>query len=489
MSADACAADCDGVCAYPGLPDHEKPAGCVSISASENTVILDRTADAIRDYVVVADAQRDALALWAAHCHAFDAAEATPYLHIKSVMRESGKTRLLEVLEILTPRAVKVGATTSAALARSVSQDPPPTFMLDESDNTFKRDKEYVATMLSVLNDGYRRGGKTLLCLPPKWEPAYLEVFSPKAIAGLGNLPDTVASRSIPIELKRRTASETVKRFRLRDATARLAPIHDALALWAGENVDALADARPELPDELGDRAQDVWEPLLAIADLVGGDWPERARTAAIELSSSAGAEEESLRVRLLFDIRLHFDRKNIKSVWSKDLVEALNDDEEAPWGDLYGKALTARSLAKMLRPFGIRPRSVRSGESEKTSKGYLREQFDDAFERYLVDDEKADPGPGTPNTPSGSGTSGTSQYPSQKQPISIRHNEVSVPDSEQASIPHEQTVVPDVPDKKGVDGVSGLLLNQNGRCLRHPDEPREWCTECILAGEGAGTA
>jgi Protein of unknown function (DUF3631) len=40
-------------------------------------------------------------------------------------------------------------------------------------------------------------------------------------------------------------------------------------------------NSEPTLPDELSNKA-DNWEPLIAIADLVGGDWPARARAAAI---------------------------------------------------------------------------------------------------------------------------------------------------------------------------------------------------------------
>jgi hypothetical protein len=345
-----------------------------------DAALLDAVADAIRSYVVLSDSQRDVLALWCMHCHAFAAADATPIAHITSAERESGKTRLGEVLSLLTPRALHLSNTTTAALVRSVSQDPPPVIVLDESDNTLKREREYVAALLGVLNDGYRRGGQTLVCLPPKWEPALLPVFSPKAILGLGTLPDTVASRSIRIELKRKTKDESVKRFRRRDALAVLLPLRDALSTWAAEKVDTLATARPELPDELGDRAQDVWEPLLAIADLAGGDWPQRARAAALALSGSQNIDEESVRVRLLFDIRAAFNARSADRISTAELIEELCGNDDAPWGDYYGKPLSKHALAKLLRPFGIRPRLIRFA-NETVARGYLLE---DVFRRYL---------------------------------------------------------------------------------------------------------
>jgi hypothetical protein len=435
--------------------------------------LLDKVADAIRRYVVLSNAQRDALAVWCAHCHAFEAADATPYPHVTSAERESGKTRLLELLALLTPGALHLSNTTTAALARSVSQEPPPTLLLDESDNTLKREREYVAALLSILNDGYRRGGQTLLCLPPKWEPALLPVFSPKAIAGLGTLPDTVASRSIRIELKRKTKDERVERFRRREALAVLVPLRQALETWAQEHVDTLTAARPELPDELGDRAQDVWEPLLAIADLAGADWPQRARTAALELSAGQNIDEESVRVRLLYDIRAAFDTRQVERISSAELVEALNADDEAPWGDWYGKQLTARTLAKMLRPFAIRPHVIRL--ASETARGYAREHFEDAFARYLDSDSL--------HTDSVSVTTVTTAWLSQKGPVSMRNTESPVTHSEEAANPHERRDVTVVTDTEGGRGDSGAiqpyLIDENGRCKRHPDEPMVWCLEC----------
>lgn len=345
---------------------------------------LDDLAGFLRRYVVMSDAQRDAVTLWTFHTHALEAAEATPYMHATSAERESGKTRLLEALELVAARPLKTGGTTAAALARAVAQDPPPSMLLDETDNAFKRDREYVAALLGILNDGYRRGGRTLLCLPPKWEPSLLPVFAPKVVAGLGALPDTLGSRSIRLELKRKAPDEHVERFRRRDAEERAEPIRLSLESLAAHLVGRLVGARPELPDELGDRAQDVWEPLLAIADLAGGDWPDRARRAAVELSAPRPAEDDSLGVRLLADVRLAFDESGDDRLSTRALLDGLNELDEAPWGGWdNGKGLAPRSLAGLLRRFGIRSRSVRFND-ETTAKGYLREQFEDAFLRYL---------------------------------------------------------------------------------------------------------
>ena len=151
----------------------------------------------LRRYVVMSDEQADALTLWTAHTHAFEAAEATPYLHVTSAEKESGKTRLLEALELVAARVVKTGGTTAAALARAVAQDPPPTMLLDESDNTFKRDREYVAALMGVLNDGYRRGGRDALVPSAEVGAKLPPGLRTEGTGRPGALPDTVASRSI----------------------------------------------------------------------------------------------------------------------------------------------------------------------------------------------------------------------------------------------------------------------------------------------------
>jgi hypothetical protein len=140
-----------------------------------------------------------------------------------------------------------------------------------------------------------------------------------------------------------------------------------------------LAEARPILPDELDDRAADAWEPLLAIADLAGGDWPTRARQAAISLSTGDAREDDSLSIRLLTDVRSAM--KDEDRITSDALVRALIDLDDAPWGDLYGRQLNMRRLAHMLKPFGVRPHPVRFGTA--VAKGYQVSDFEDAWARY----------------------------------------------------------------------------------------------------------
>lgn len=350
-------------------------------------VSIAETLDAVRvliaRYVVMTSAQFDAVALWVAHSHAIAAAAATPYLAITSAEKRSGKTRLLEILAELVARPWLTGKTTAAALIRKIDKNAP-TLLLDESDAAFKGDKEYAQTLRGVLNTGHRRGGAASLCVGKGADVRDFQTFCPKAIAGIGNLPDTVSDRAIQISMKRRVRGEVVDRFRHRHVRAAARPAHDALALWARSAVGNLTDAEPTIPDALDDRAADGWEPLLAIADLAGGEWPARARAAALALSAGDVRDDDSIGVRLLSDIRAIFQDADANRLASATLAETLAAIEDAPWG-AWGrrdKPMDARALARLLTRYGIKPRTVR--DDAETFKGYAVEWFADAFGRYL---------------------------------------------------------------------------------------------------------
>jgi hypothetical protein len=344
---------------------------------------LERVCAFVGRFVVLTAAQRDAIGLWVLHTHALDAADCTAYMAVTSAEKRSGKTRLLEVLDLLVARPWFTGRVTAAVLARKIDAEAP-TLLLDESDAAFGGEKEYAEALRGILNTGYRRGGSATVCVGQGMNISYKDfsTFSAKAIAGIGTLPDTVADRSIPIRLERRAPSETVERLRRRDVEPEAEPLRDQLATLSLE-CEILAGARPVLPDELDDRAQDVCEPLLAIADLAGDDWPRRARAALVGLCAGRQiADDDSLRVRLLSDIRdVLGDDDRITTAVLLARLEALDD---APWSDWFGRAFTSRALSKLLRPYGIRIRTIRLHD-DGTARGLLREQFEPVWGRYLA--------------------------------------------------------------------------------------------------------
>ncbi len=356
-------------------------------SVPDLALVLDECVALLRRCVVLGSAQADVEALFIAHSYVFGAAEATPILYITSPEKSSGKTRNLETLERLVQRPWLTGRVSPAVLYRK-TEAVCPTLLLDEVDAALKSGEEYAEALRGVLDSGHRRGGKVSACVGQGANMTYQDfsTFCPKVLAGLDRgLPETVRHRAITIQLRRRLRnSEPIMRWRYREIEAMAGPIRDKLQAWAAGAVENLRNAHPSIPEELDDRAADYWEPLLAIADLAGGPWPERARRAALELSTGQAAEDDSLGIRLLTNIRTVFDRIGENRIASAKLVEELRADQEAPWAT-YGKAergLTASSLATLLRRFDIRSTSVRLSETS-TPKGYYRKDFEDAWRRY----------------------------------------------------------------------------------------------------------
>lgn len=206
--------------------------------------------------------------------------------------------------------------------------------------------------------------------------------FAACVLAGIGDLPDTILDRSIVIAMKRRAPNETVEAFRERRVRPEAERLAARLVEWGETNVETLEDAWPEMPEGITDRPADVWEPLLACADQIGGDWPERARGAAIVLNNARQQRDPSLGAQLLADCRNIFTDREAERLTSEQLVEALCNLDESPWGELRGKPIDARGVARRLRKFEVRPGDHRFDEGVK--KGYRLEDFHDAWHRYL---------------------------------------------------------------------------------------------------------
>jgi hypothetical protein len=364
----------------------EPAAEAVSGNGSGHPVpcaVLDELAVFVRRYVVVAPEQVDALALWIAHTFTYEAFDCSPYLAITSAEKRCGKSRLFDVLELLVARPWRIVSPSEAVVYRKINRDRP-TLLLDEVDTIFGRNGEG-EPLRALLNAGNRVGVRVPRCAGAQRDKLEeFDVYCPKALAGIGRLPDTIADRAIPLELKRRAPDEPIERFRRRDVEPDALILSARVADWTEPNRDYLAGLRPVLPEELEDRAADAWEPLLALAELAGGKWPDRARRAALALSTVAD-EDDSLGVRLLADIRRVFEERAPDSIATADLLAALADDEEAPWATLQrgDRPLTARRLASLLSPYKIRPRKWR--EEGETVRGYRRRDFVDAWGRYLT--------------------------------------------------------------------------------------------------------
>jgi len=363
--------------------------------------ILSKNVAILRRFVAMSPAQADIVALWVFHTHAFEAADVTGYLSITSAEKRCGKTRLLEVLELMVVHPWRTGCVTAAVLVRKID-DLQPTVLLDESDTALRDDSEYSDTLCGVLNLGYRRDGKTSCCVGESGSLSYQDfsVFCPKAIAGIGSLPDTIADRSFPIRPQRRAQSESVERFQPSEIEKEAEALRQMMAGCNARIFDCLKTSKPDAMEALGDRENEIARPLLAIADIAGGDWPERSRRALFKIFTDSVVRDESLGIRLLQDIQRVFNQSQSEQISTAALRDYLNGDNQGPWSEVnHGKPLTGRGLSERLRRFAIRPEQWRDGK--EVIRGYTQTSFCDAWERYC---------PASVGGIGASGTSGTKE-------------------------------------------------------------------------------
>jgi hypothetical protein len=344
----------------------EPPPDYSAVPAESGAELLDALAGILRRYVAFSRPEHaDAVALWVLHTWAIDAAESTPRLAVLSPEKGSGKTRTLEVLDLLARRPLMVANATPAAIFRSNAASPR-TLLFDEADATFGAKAGPHEDLRALVNAGHRRGSTVIRCVGDgaSMEVVEFDAYAPVALAGLGDLPDTILDRSVIIRMRRRRPDEPVAAMRERTARVEAAP---------------LAEIDPEMPEGVTDRPADVWAPLVAIADAAGGDWPARARAAAVVMLADASDEGVSLGVRLLDDLRAVFAAT--EKMHTAAILDALLVMEDAPWGDLRGRPLDARGLARLLKRYGVKSRDVRL---DSVAKGYQAADLADAWARYL---------------------------------------------------------------------------------------------------------
>lgn len=408
-------------------------------------ITLDRVASFVLRYVAMSDEQADAVALWIAHTHTLDAFELSPYLTFSSAEMRSGKTTAMKVLGLLVARPWRVITPSEAVVYRKIARDRP-TVLLDEYDTIFgARDYE---PLRALLNAGNEPGRTVPRCAGANRDQLQeFPIYCAKALAGIGKLPATVADRAIEIRLKRKRRDEQVERFRPREVRAEGAPLRQALVSLGEHYLDPLAEARPELPEELDDRAQDVWEALLAIADAAAADWPKRARRAAAVLSAADVREHDSSGVTLLADVRDVFDSRRVDRLTSQEICDDLHEIEESPLAQWYGKPLTPRDLAQVLKRYEIEPKPFRFGE--QTLRGYERVWFVDAWARHL-------PESATPKQIGSEQGFAAESFPSIASDVAVR---------EEAAKAHRTVNVADVADRDGKHAPE--LTAQEARALR----------------------
>jgi hypothetical protein len=355
---------------------------------SDGAQLLDDLHALLTRYVVLpSPAATDAVVLWIAATHAIDSIAHATRLVIKSPEKRCGKTRLLDILEGTVRAPIATISASVAALFRLLDKEPR-TILLDEADTVFGSRKvaEQNEDLRGLLNAGFARGKTALRCVGPMQTPTEFQTFAMAARAGIGDMPDTIEDRAVIVTMRRRAPGETVQPFRERRDRPELDEVRSRLVEWIATVESDLADAEPTMPVE--DRAADTWEPLVAVADAAGGHWPARARTACMVMVAAIEDEsaEASLGTRLLSDVRDVLT----EPLSSERLVVALRSVADAPW-EAFG--LDQRGLARRLKGYGITPKPLPRRRDELQVRGYVLEQFADAFARYV-------PAPGTDVSP-----------------------------------------------------------------------------------------
>lgn len=337
----------------------------------------------IVSYLVISEYAALAVVLWCIHTWCYNEFSRSPLLLINAPERACGKTQLLKIVEKLVPRPLDTANITIAGLFRIIEQYKP-TLLIDEADTFMEAKSE----MAGLLNKGYERGGVVIRVETDKnnaHEPRTFHVFGPKALAGIAlqrHLADATMSRGIQVPLKRKTKNDQVKRLRAADPQV-FSTLRSNIQRFVNDHREILAQGWDELPEQLDDRQQDNWEPLLAIAHCMGDEWYRKSIEAAVTLCAET-APPKSASNQLLEDIREVLGGYKDRYIPTAELLELLHDHPDMDWCRYnHGQALTSRQLAKYLGAYSIKPKTVRMKDGS-TPKGYEVRQFDEAFNRYL---------------------------------------------------------------------------------------------------------
>lgn len=339
--------------------------------------ILEELRATLERHVILPTGAAVAIPLWIAGAYAYEPLRTFPKLLITSPEKRCGKTTLLEAIQALAPKALLASSITPAVIFRVVEKYKP-TLMIDEAD-TFVAGNDEIR---GIINSGHTRSSASVIrCEGDNHEPRKYSTWAPMVLASIKLVGDTITDRSIVIQLRRKTRGETAEKLSP-DLFLEAQHLRRKLLRWAKENSHKLKSWRPVLPDSGNDRALDNWTPLLGVAEIAGGSWPEEGRIAFISLTDSDD-DSEAIGPLLLADIKTVFDERGVESIWSGDLVDALTEMEERPWCEWKrGHPMTANSLSKLLQSFGIRSKQMKQGGLNR--RGYRRSDFEDSFKRYI---------------------------------------------------------------------------------------------------------
>ncbi len=383
----------------------------------DGRVLLDELKAWLVLFVVLPKWAAEILALWILHTFAFLLRDTSTYIGLESPIRRCGKTTLMSVLHDLVNRPLASSNVSSSSLFHAIDE-LRPTFFIDEGDMLLPGKTE----VRGILNAGYKTKMSYVLrvanqkadrvqrqsvgaserenCANQEGDASAKKVggkrsrlisyscFCPKIMAQIGRLPDTLADRCIIVRMQRKTPDVKCERLKKIDGTR----LKRQCARFIQDHAAEIASASPEIPAVLNDRMADICEPLIVLADLAGGPWPELARQAMVGLSESAQANDPI--ETLLLDIQLIFTNMGVERAFSRTIVAALNRLTGRPWSEMrrgppsqsYSaarKKINDQWLGRQLQPYEIASKTLRIGK--ELAKGYLATDFREALQRYFT--------------------------------------------------------------------------------------------------------
>lgn len=359
-----------------GLPFDEPDPWPVPIPPDQ--LLLD-VAGTIQRFIVCPKEVAHAAALWSAITWFMDVVQVAPLAVITAPEKRCGKSQLLSLLGRLSARSITASSISPAALYRAIDAWSP-TLLIDEADAFVKDNEE----LRGIINSGHTRDSAYVIrTVGDTFTPTKFNTWGAKAIAGIGHIADTLMDRAVILELRRKLPHESVDRLRYAEPDL-FHNLRSKLARFADDYREQVRQARPSLPASLNDRAQDNWEPLLAIAKVAGAGWLEIGTAAALKLSGAESASQ-TVGTELLADIKDVFEMQGVDRISTADLINALCEDDEKLWATYNrGNPIKPRQLANKLKGYGISSNTLRFKHSG-IAKGYERDQFVESFSRYLA--------------------------------------------------------------------------------------------------------
>jgi hypothetical protein len=350
--------------------------------------MLSRITDFIGRHLQCTPEQRVVLALWILHTHCYSAFFTTPCLDIHSAHKQSGKSVCLQLLRLLCYEPWLTCGLSPSSLAQRVHHGPL-TLLLDEREATLgsaRRAKN--PALLALLNSGFQNS------VDHHHRHGSLDIFCPKAFAGTAPLPESLAERSIPIFLEPlqpedpEDSEDSAQRFFPSQAQAEARTLLPWLQQWSKENLSRLSAETFRLPGGLSPvlsfRQQDLIEPLLHLAQAIGGPWLNQAVHALLAVFQQSLLPCQNYAVQLLADLEDVFQEPgDPRYLPTHHLLLWLHNLDDRPWCVWHeGRPLTDQDLAQMLRPLGVYPRNVRLTDT-KVVRCYWRSEVEYASDQH----------------------------------------------------------------------------------------------------------